>query len=463
MDASQMDAVREPAVAGTFYPNDPTALRSMIDDYLPADNGDELVSQAPKAIIAPHAGYIYSGSIAGRAYAQLRPVSGIITRVVLMGPSHRVAFRGMAVPSSTSFRTPLGDIPIASDAIQKIIESPDVGFLDQAHAQEHSLEVHLPFLQSVLGEFDLVPIVVGDANKESVANILTQLWGGDETLIVISSDLSHYEAYSDAQELDKKTKDKIETLDATLVGSDACGCRPVNGLLHYLKHNSLGIETIDIKNSGDTAGDKKRVVGYGAWRVMQKQKSDETPLDEWSLAERQTLLQLAREAIRSPLEGEKNFNLNLDRFSPRLRQQRATFVTLNIEDRLRGCIGSLQAHRPLALDTAHNAQAAAFKDPRFSALTHAEYQKIDIHISILSEPKALIVSSRDELINQLRPGIDGLIIKEDGRQATYLPSVWEQLPTADQFVLELRKKAGLPGEGWQANTETFIYSTEEFS
>ena len=450
-----MTTVREPAVAGTFYPNDAAALSAMISTYMEGDAGLDCT----KAIIAPHAGYVYSGSVAGEVYRKLGSAHDRIKRVVLLGPSHRVAFKGMAVPSSTCFRTPLGDIPIDSESIQQIVGSASVGFLDEAHSQEHSLEVHLPFLQHVLDDFTLVPIVVGDASKEAVATGLEKLWGGDETLIVISSDLSHFEAYDKANLIDANTTRKIMNLEATLKGDEACGCRPVNGLLHYIKTHNLTIETVDVKNSGDTAGNKDRVVGYGAWQVKQASKQN---TDTWTLADKQTLLQLAREASRSPLEGEKNFNIDLNRFPEQLKKERATFVTLNIAGKLRGCIGSLQAHRPLVLDIAHNAQAAAFQDPRFNNLSHTEYEQVDIHISILSQPSPFPVSSLQELAAKLRPGIDGLIIKEGTSQATYLPSVWEQLNDPTQFITELRRKAGLDPQGWQ-DTEVLTYTTEEFS
>ena len=451
-----MESVREPAVAGTFYPNDPVALSSLIDTYLEGESG----ADCPKALIAPHAGYVYSGPVAGNIYRKVISAHDRISRVVLLGPSHRVAFRGMAIPSNTHFRTPLGDIPLDTRVISDLCELPAVTVMDQAHEQEHSLEVHLPFLQQVIDDFKLIPIVVGDASKEEVADLLEKLWGGDETLVVISSDLSHYEPYERAQAIDARTNAKILNLDATLQENEACGCRPVNGLLQLAKQRGYTVNAVDVRNSGDTAGNRDRVVGYGAWEITEL---DEADSDAWTRAEKQTLLQLAREAIRSPLEGEKNFNINLNRFPDRLKLERATFVTLNLDGRLRGCIGSLQAHRPLVVDVAHNAQAAAFKDPRFQSLTHQEYQKVDIHISILSEPKPLEVTSREELISKLEPGIDGLIIMENGRQATYLPSVWEQLSSPEQFVSELRRKAGLSPDGWSTETRVLTYRTEEFS
>jgi len=449
-----MTTVREPAVAGTFYPNDAATLSTLISTYLDGEAG----LNCPKAIIAPHAGYIYSGAIAGEVYRKLGSAHDKIKRVVLLGPSHRVAFKGMAVPLSTSFRTPLGDIPVDSESIQQIVDGTSVGYLDEAHREEHSLEVHLPFLQHALDDFTLVPIVVGDASKESVAAVLEKLWGGDETIVVISTDLSHFETYDTANSLDENTTKKIMMLDATLNGDEACGCRPVNGLLHYIKTHGLAIETVNVKNSGDTAGDKRRVVGYGAWHVTVASNQN---IDIWTLADKQMLLQLAREAIRSPLEGEKNFNPDLNLFPEKLKRERATFVTLNIAGKLRGCIGSLQAHRPLVLEVANNAQAAAFQDPRFSPLSYEEYQQIDIHISILTQPRRLPASSQEDLAGKLQPGVDGLIIKEGSRQATYLPSVWQHILDPRQFIAELRVKAGLDAQGWQ-NTEVFTYTTEEF-
>lgn len=453
-----MQAVREPAVAGTFYPNDPVTLSSLIDTYL---EGEPVSSDSPKALIAPHAGYIYSGPVAGSAYRLLTPFHNKIKHVVLLGPSHRVGFDGMAVPHATTFRTPLGDIPLAVETINRIVSHPAINYRDDAHAAEHSLEVHLPFLQQVIDDFDLVPIVVGEASADDVADVLNTLWAGEDTLIVISTDLSHYLPYEAAQRTDANTIQKIESLKPTLRGHEACGCLAVNGLLQYLKANGMTIDTVDARNSGDTAGDRDRVVGYGAWRISGERRVAER--ESWSPSEKQTLLQLAREAVRSPLEGEDTFNVNLDRFTRRLKEQRASFVTLNINEQLRGCIGSLAAHRPLVLDVAHNAQAAAFKDPRFRPISHEEYQQIDVHISILSKPTPLLVDSRQALENALRPDIDGLILKEGSNHATYLPSVWSQLPDPAQFIRELRRKAGLHPDGWSQSIEVFTYTTVEFS
>ena len=260
-----MPTIRLPAVAGSFYPDNPRTLQAMIDGYL-----QQLapVDKVPKAIIVPHAGYIYSGAIAASAYARLRPRRNAIKRVVLLGPSHRVGFTGLALSHAGSFRTPLGDIPLDTEAIASLSNYPFVQYMDQAHEFEHSLEVQLPFLQIVLDSFHLLPIVAGDCPAEQIEQVLELFYEQQDTLIVISSDLSHFHDYVTAQCLDKETSDKIEQLDYQHLDYDsACGRVPVSGLLALAKKKSLVVETIDLRNSGDTAGDKGRVVGYGAYVI----------------------------------------------------------------------------------------------------------------------------------------------------------------------------------------------------
>ena len=256
---------RQPAVAGSFYPANPIQLHQMLDNYL---NDAEAGEKVPKAIIAPHAGYIYSGPIAATAYARLKKAHNLITRVVIIGPSHRVAFKGLAVSKAEAFITPLGSITVDQEAVKTIAKLPFVDYLEEAHTYEHSLEVHLPFLQEMLDDFKIVPIVAGDASPEQVSQVINALWGGDETLIVVSSDLSHYHDYAAAKKLDKTTSTAIEHLQYEQLADDsACGKVPVSGLLKLAREKLLTIKTIDLRNSGDTAGDKSRVVGYGAYVI----------------------------------------------------------------------------------------------------------------------------------------------------------------------------------------------------
>lgn len=259
-----MSTVRNPAVAGLFYPADANELRTQVHRYVDSVDADRY--PAPKAIIVPHAGYVYSGAIAGTAYARLKKSRGSIQRVILLGPAHRVAVRGLALPSCQQFITPLGKIKIDQEIAEALLALPQVNVNDATHAEEHSLEVHLPFLQEVLGDISIVPMVVGNATSEEVSEVLEAVWGGDETLIVISSDLSHYLDYDSAIKIDRKTSDAIEALDYQNLSYDqACGRIPVSGLLYLARKKGLHGETIDLRNSGDTAGSRDRVVGYGAY------------------------------------------------------------------------------------------------------------------------------------------------------------------------------------------------------
>ena len=256
---------RAPAVAGMFYPAEREQLHTEVQTYLKT-SGAHPGDQVPKAIIAPHAGYVYSGPVAASAYARLLPARDRIHRVILLGPSHRVPFRGLATSSADNFKTPLGSIALDRIAIQNLENLPQVRCFDDAHALEHSLEVHLPFLQETIDDFQLVPLVVGDARPAEVAEVLEKLWGGPETLIVISSDLSHYHDYVNAKRMDRHTSDAIEGLRAEAVHSeDACGCVPVAGLLYLARERGLHASTVDLRNSGDTAGPRDKVVGYGAY------------------------------------------------------------------------------------------------------------------------------------------------------------------------------------------------------
>jgi AmmeMemoRadiSam system protein B len=260
-----MDRVRPPAVAGTFYPEDGRRLRGVIEGYLDGAGGMP-AERPPRAMIAPHAGYVYSGLVAGHAFAALRSGGTRIRRVVVIGPAHYMSIRGLAAPSAAAFRTPLGDVPLDGEAIAGILDLPQVALADAPHRPEHALEVELPFLQVVLGDFALVPLVVGDATPGEVAAVLDRLWGGPESLIVISSDLSHYEAYASATKHDAATAAVIERLDDAALGPrDGCGYLPIAGMLIEARRRGMQIERLDLRNSGDTAGAKDQVVGYGAW------------------------------------------------------------------------------------------------------------------------------------------------------------------------------------------------------
>lgn len=261
-----MSTIRQPAVAGLFYPDQPSLLAATVRQLLGQAAG---TPQPPKALIVPHAGYVYSGATAATAYNTLTQARAQIRRVVLLGPVHRVPVRGLALPASDVFSTPLGEISLDHAAMHALAGLPQVIRSDAAHTHEHSLEVQLPFLQSVLDDFTLIPLAVGDATPQEVAEVLEAVWGGPETLIVISSDLSHFHSYREAQSLDRSTVATILQLDHDIDHEQACGGTPINGLLLAARRHHLRIELLDLCNSGDTAGDKSRVVGYAAFALYE--------------------------------------------------------------------------------------------------------------------------------------------------------------------------------------------------
>jgi len=430
-----MSAVRPAAVAGMFYPADRNALAQEVTDMLEEARERELGPGFPKALIVPHAGYIYSGPVAANAYALLRPARGVVKRVVLLGPCHRVPVRGLALPAADAFETPLGRVPVDAEAAALARTLPQVSEYRATHAQEHSLEVQLPFLQEVLGEFALVPFVVGAASAGEVAEVIEKLWGGPETLIVVSSDLSHYHAYEEARAMDEATARAILAWRTDIDHEQACGATPITGFLMAAERRGLRPELVDLRNSGDTAGGKGRVVGYASFAYWEGEQA------AYGEVHGRALVGLARRGIASKLGAGRA--PHDEPWPPWLREQRATFVTLKQGGDLRGCIGSLQARRALGVDVAANARAAAFADPRFGPLAASELPDTEVEVSVLSNPVRVMFGDHQDLLAQLRPGIDGLILAADALRGTFLPQVWEQLPDPKAFLAQLKRKAGV--------------------
>ncbi|HYN13850.1 MAG TPA: AmmeMemoRadiSam system protein B [Burkholderiales bacterium] len=428
-----MAAVRPAAVAGMFYPGSERALAAEVDDLLGGVEQATPRLRFPKALIVPHAGYVYSGQVAARAYDELAAARGLVRRVVMLGPVHRVPVRGLAVPGAAAFATPLGSVRLDSEALRAVRDMPQIVQSDAAHALEHSLEVQLPFLQKVLGDFSLVPFAVGMASVEEVVGVLERLWGGAETLIVISSDLSHYHPYEQARQIDRSTVTRIAGFATDLDHEEACGATPLNGFLALARKKGLFIKLLAACNSGDTAGGKGQVVGYSAFAFYER--AEISPEEAGK-----TLLSIARDAIEAEL-----FKTTVhEKTDSWLAQAGATFVTLTRDGALRGCIGSLEARRSLAVDVADNARGAAFRDPRFPALTAAEWPHCRVEVSLLSTPKPLRFADGADLLDQIRVGEDGLILEADDKRGTFLPQVWEGIADKGVFLNELVRKAGLP-------------------
>ena len=455
---------RAPAVAGMFYPGDAASLRDELASCLAAAvprSGSPGTQSGPaptpeagrlKALIVPHAGYVYSGGTAGKGYALLAPLAQRIRRVVLLGPCHRVAVNGLAAPTVQAFATPLGSVPLDRAALDSLADLPQVVASDAAHAQEHSLEVQLPFLQTVLGEFRLVPLAVGRTGAREVAEVIARLWGGPETLIVISSDLSHFHTHAEARRIDGDTAAQILALDQLTSFDQACGALPINGLLAVARQRGLRIERVAQCNSGDTAGDKSRVVGYASFALY------EPPVAAAGNDPGPALLVRARNAIAA------QFKLapQAEPAHPLLEKPGATFVTLTQNGALRGCIGSLQAHRVLDQDVRANAVAAAFRDPRFAPLTVEELPRTRVEVSLLTAPVPMRFTDEADALRQLRPHVDGIIFSIGNHRSTFLPQVWEQLPAPAQFMAHLKQKAGLPADYWSAEVELQRYEVRKW-
>jgi AmmeMemoRadiSam system protein B/AmmeMemoRadiSam system protein A len=431
-----------------FYPAAPRELAWEVDNMLGQSTGVGPVPGFPKALIVPHAGYVYSGGVAAEAYDRLRPARGIVRRVVLLGPCHRVPVRGLALPDAAAFDTPLGSVPIDRGAVESLAGLPQVVVSSAVHAEEHALEVQLPFLQRVLGEFSLVPLAVGAATPSQVAEVIEKLWGGDETLIIISSDLSHYHDYDEARAIDGGTARSILDFSTDLDHEQACGATPVAGMLLAARHHGLSAELLDLRNSGDTAGGRDRVVGYGSFAFW-------NGAPRFTAEHGRTLLAIARNSIETALGVSRSAPLPDESW---LKPACATFVTLTQNGGLRGCIGSLEAQRSLGEDVRQNARAAALADPRFAPLTREELAVTRIEVSLLATPKLLVFADHADLVAQLRPGEDGLILECGAARATFLPQVWESLPDAEQFIAELKRKAGLPPETSTAKCRIQRYS-----
>ena len=448
------ESVHLPAVAGIFYPSDGTQLARSVDACL-ASFDNPPAHQAPMALVVPHAGYVYSGMTAGRAYSELKAWRDRIKSVVILGPSHRVSFRGVAAVTSQKFRTPLGDVPIDTASRDQLVATGSVQLFDTAHAQEHSVEVQIPFLQRVLGSFKVLPLVVGDASPEAVASIIDKLGADPGRLWVFSTDLSHFHDYDTACQNDAQTSASILNLNANLTPQQACGCRPLNGLLTYAKRKGLSFTEVARCNSGDTAGSKDRVVGYAAYTVRPGPRNH----DNLSNDDREQLMAIARTSVNDGLANGNPTQINY-LVSKALSKRACSFVTLHLNGKLRGCIGALTPSKSLAQDVADHAFAAAFRDPRFPPVTAAEKDRLEYHIAVIGESQPLMFKDEPDLLSKLRPGVDGLTIQLGAQRATFLPAVWETLTTPEAFLSALKTKAGMPQDA--RSYEASVYQTESW-
>ncbi|MEJ5377741.1 MAG: AmmeMemoRadiSam system protein B [bacterium] len=467
-----MQPVREPAVAGQFYPDQPELLRKQLRAFLGASSPGHLKAP-PMAILAPHAGYIYCGSVAGLSYNQVRGQH--LDTVVVLSPSHRVGFRGVSVWPKGSYRTPLGSVQVDEERCDLLMKSSlMIRDLPEAHSREHALEVQVPFLQETLaGGWKLIPLVMGSQDLESaqeLAKVLEKVMDGSRFLVVASSDLSHFYPSQVAEKMDRRVLKYMEQVDPEGLWEEvsagrleACGIGPILTTLRLVR--SAGVkkgEVLGYSHSGEVSGDNSRVVGYGAvcWRKDMKEEKGETAKVGVDLGltedEKKLLKDIARQSIATAFEGKAAPEIS--DVPPRLREPRGAFVTLEKNKRLRGCIGFIQAVKPLYETVRDMARAAAFEDPRFPPLSQEEWPKVEVEISVLT-PMQRVTD-----ISQVKVGTHGLYVVRGPRRGLLLPQVATDNGWGlETFLSQTCIKAGLPPDAWKdPQTEIYAFSADVF-
>jgi AmmeMemoRadiSam system protein B/AmmeMemoRadiSam system protein A len=466
------DKVRKPTKAGSWYPADSAKLKKEIDHFTRLAQKAQiqiLSTKHLKALILPHAGIACSGQTA--AHASFVLIGKRSPKVILMGPDHYVRFRDGAISDVNAYETPLGSVKLHPDAHKLRSQSDLFQAVPASDRNEHSLEMVLLFLQSYMENFRLIPIVVCQTNIQRIAQALDKIIDSD-SLLVVSSDLSHYLPYAEAIEKDRETIQWILNLEASKLlktRDRACGAIPISILIQVAQQHNWQPVLLHYSNSGDTCGNRAGVVGYAAIaffgdQPMQKKNESSQQLSE---KQGQVLVKLARQTIMEKLgcevpetEAESVESALADEC---YQSHCGTFVTLKIDGQLRGCIGNLTATEPLSEGVRQNAINAAFHDPRFSPLTEKELDQIDIEVSILTEPQSLGYSDSTDLLSKLRVNVDGLIVRKGYSSATFLPQVWEQLPNPEDFLAHLCMKAGLPSDAWRdTKLEVLTYQVQYF-
>lgn len=459
---------REAAVAGLFYPADVYQLHQDIENYLAMVPPS--LNKRPHILIVPHAGYLYSAQVAAHAYQKILPFKKQIKKVFLLGPSHRVPLNNLALSSAANFKTPLGEVKVNKKITAELASKPNFAINDKAHKDEHALEVQLPFLQKTLEKFSIIPILYGNTTPQKIATALKPYLEQNDSLLIISADLSHYLDYDTASEIDKETASMVEQNQA-IDEHRSCGATGINVALLLAKTFGFKPHLLDITNSGNITGDMNSVVGYAAW--MFNRQPSETP--KLSALEQETenlrffakhnktdLQNIVKQALEHAVVN-KQFTPNRDNYPDVLFNKGASFVTLTRKGELRGCIGSLLPSRAIALDIADNAFQAALKDSRFSPLSAEELKDTDFNISLLTGYERIRCQNEEELLSQIKPEIDGLVIRDGDRQGLFLPSVWKQLPNKKEFLTNLKIKAGLSPTYWSDKMKIYRFRTVEIN
>lgn len=441
----KIEKVKEPSVAGTFYSADKTALTNQINEF--EKNSRNMYKTPTRAVIVPHAGLVYSGRLAYEGISQLDKK---VKNIFIFAPAHRVGFEGLAITSYDAWKTPLGEIKINRTITNELKDKFGCKIHDDAIAPEHAIEVEIPFIQTEFSDVKIIPVLMGKVDPEKVQKIIAHYYPNPENGFVISSDLSHYLPDANAKRVDGYTAQLIETNTCDNFSHElACGATGILGLIKFAQDKNYSLIRIDMTNSGSTTFDKERVVGYGTWFLYEGERNDFIK-ENYS----DFVLDLCRKAIK-----DKHFDVSGIAYPQVFSEMGAAFVTLEKENRLRGCIGSIIPQRSLIQDIVMNARNAAYNDPRFNPVEKSEIKDLHIAVSLLSIPKPMKFKDEQDLLNQIRKDVDGIIIRDGGHQAVYLPSVWEQLPDKREFLNTLKMKAGMSPNHFSKTFEAYRFET----
>lgn len=430
--------------AGTFYPENKNELINLIETF--RINTPKYFS---RAVIVPHAGYIYSGKLTAKGIQHINPN---VKNIFIFAPSHYARVFGSLKCSYSAFETPLEPIQVNIDLLSQLNDIVDCELSDEAFEKEHSIEVLLPLIKYFLPKSKIIPILYGCEDFKNISKIIEHFYGNEENAFIISSDLSHFYPEKDAYKIDNYTAKMIEennTKDFEI--EQACGAVGICGLIDFAKNNDFSLIRIGLINSANVSGNSSRVVGYGSWILYEGEKNKY--LKEFY---RNLIIKICKNSIMSGLQLG---NADIENYDCVLEENGASFVTLEINENLRGCIGSIYAFRPLISDLMKNAHAAAFSDTRFKSLTKEEYNYLDIKVSLLSKPKRVEFSTQKELIDSITPLKDGIIIRDGQLRGVFLPDVWEMLPDKKTFLEELKLKAGMDKNYFSESMEVFKFYT----
>ncbi len=463
-----INPIRETAVAGLFYPADMYQLASDVEGYL--EHAHSTLSGRPQIMIVPHAGYRYSAAVAAQAYKMIQPFAHKIKNVFLLGPSHHTLFKGVALPAAKYFKTPLGKVKVNDEIITALDRKALFKINAVAHRKEHALEVQLPFLQKTLKNFTIIPMLYGETEAKKIAEALQPYLEDDKSLLIVSSDLSHYLDYNTAQKVDAQTAKQIKE-QTPLSHHQSCGATAVNTAMLLARYFGLVPQMLDMVNSGDVSAEKDRVVGYGAWVYQEPEEEieltgidlEQKNLSNFARHNRQELLEIARKSLESAVINGHPYQPEREKMNDVLFNKGAAFVTLRKGKLLRGCIGSLKPTKAIAVDIADNAYAAAMNDDRFKPLRAEELKEISFSIALLTNFEAIEFKSHEDLLSKIRPNEDGLIIEDGKREGLFLPAVWKEIADKEEFINQLKIKAGLPPSYWSDQMKVYRFKTVEIT